>query len=134
MSFDATRRQLLAATAGAAVLPSTGFAQATPRRGGTLRISVDQAVGKLNPLLVRVNPEYLVAELLYSGLTRLSADMTPEPDLAESWSASADLGTWTFLLRAGLKLAKLAASRGPNPMDKVVFVAAVAVELAWMPL
>lgn len=103
MSFDATRRQLLAATAGAAVVPSTGFAQGTPRRGGTLRISVDQAVGKLNPLLVRVNPEYLVAELLYSGLTRLSADMTPEPDLAESWSASDDLVTWTFLLRAGLK-------------------------------
>ncbi len=102
MSFDATRRQLLAATAATALLPATGLAQGTPRRGGTLRISVDQAVGKLNPLLVRVNPEYLVAELLYSGLTRLSTDMTPEPDLAESWSASTDLATWTFVLRAGL--------------------------------
>ncbi len=29
----------------------------------------------LHPLLSRVNPEYLAAELLYSGLTRLSQDM-----------------------------------------------------------
>ena len=41
----------------------------------------------LHPLLTRVNPEYLVAELLYSSLTRLKPDMTAEPDLAESWSA-----------------------------------------------
>jgi peptide/nickel transport system substrate-binding protein len=97
-----TRRQILAgATAlGASGLPATLRAQtATPRRGGTLRMSVDQAVAKLNPLLTRVNPEYLVAELLYSGLTRLSTDMTPEPDLAERWSASDDLVTWTFTLR-----------------------------------
>ncbi|RVD44728.1 MAG: hypothetical protein EOS54_18730 [Mesorhizobium sp.] len=30
-----------------------------------------------------MNPEYLLTELLYFGLTRLSTDMTPEPDLAE---------------------------------------------------
>ncbi|HEV7267104.1 MAG TPA: ABC transporter substrate-binding protein [Falsiroseomonas sp.] len=103
--INATRRHLLAGAAGfgaAAMLPATGLAQAAPRRGGTLRISVDQAVAKLNPLLVRVNPEYMVAELLYSGLTRLSTDMTPEPDLAESWSSSDDLATWTFVLRPGL--------------------------------
>jgi peptide/nickel transport system substrate-binding protein len=101
-----TRRQILA---GAAALgattgmpAATRAQQAAPRRGGTLRMSVDQAVGKLNPLQTRVNPEYLVAELLYSGLTRLSTDMTPEPDLAESWSASPDLLTWTFTLRPNL--------------------------------
>ena len=43
---------------------------------GTLKMSVDQAVNKLNPLLTRVNPEYLVAELLYSNLTRLGVDMS----------------------------------------------------------
>ncbi|MGG5823562.1 ABC transporter substrate-binding protein [Falsiroseomonas sp. HW251] len=100
-----TRRQILAgATAlGATGLPTLSHAQtATPRRGGTLRMSVDQAVGKLNPLLTRVNPEYLVAELLYSGLTRLSRDMTPEPDLAERWTSSPDLLTWTFVLRPNI--------------------------------
>jgi peptide/nickel transport system substrate-binding protein len=75
---------------------------AAPKRGGTLRVSVDQAVTKLNPLLTRVNPEYLVAELLYSGLTRLGLDMVAEPDLAKSWSNSPDLMEWTFVLRDGL--------------------------------
>lgn len=98
------RREFLAASAALSGLAMTGlpaFGQA-PRRGGTLRMSVDQAVAKLNPLVTRVNPEYLVAELLYSGLTRLKVDMSAEPDLAESWTNSADLTEWTFVLRKGL--------------------------------
>jgi peptide/nickel transport system substrate-binding protein len=98
------RRDFLVASAalsGLALSSVPAFAQA-PRRGGTLRVSVDQAVAKLNPLVTRVNPEYLVAELLYSGLTRLKLDMSAEPDLAESWSNSADLTEWTFALRKGL--------------------------------
>ena len=101
-SFD--RRQFLATSAalgGLVVAPINAFAQA-PRRGGTLKLSVDQAVAKLNPLLIRVNPEYMVAELLYSALTRLKPDMTAEPDLAASWSSSPDLLEWTFVLRRGL--------------------------------
>ncbi len=106
-SFD--RRRFLAGTTavgaaalGGLVLPGGHSLAATPSRGGTLRISVDQAVAKLNPLLIRVNPEYLMAELLYSGLTRLAVDMSAEPDLAESWSATDDLTQWTFVLRQGL--------------------------------
>lgn len=106
MTF-ATRRHILAGAgalgSGVIALPGGARAQGTPRRGGTLRVSVDQAAAKLNPLLTRVNPEYMLAELLYSGLTRLSTDMTPEPDLAESWSSSPDLVTWTFVLRDGLR-------------------------------
>ena len=93
----------IAATGALAPWPRSGRAEAaTPRRGGMLRVSVDQAVGVLNPLLVRVNPEYLVAELLYSALTRLAPDMSAQPDLAESWSSSPDLMEWTFRLRSGL--------------------------------
>lgn len=110
------RRQFIAsstALTGAAVLPwsfSSRAAQVasatpggTPRKGGVLRISVDQAVNVLNPHQVRVNPEYLVAELLYSGLTRLTQAMKAEADLAQSWQASADLRQWTFTLRPDLK-------------------------------
>jgi peptide/nickel transport system substrate-binding protein len=100
-----TRRQILVgATAFGASLALTPAqpALAAPRQGGTLRISVDQAAGVLNPLLTRVNPEYLVSELLYSGLTRLRIDMTAEPDLAASWSANPDLTEWTFKLRSSL--------------------------------
>lgn len=100
--FLAGTTALSAATLGGLVLPAGRAFAATPARGGTLRISVDQAVAKLNPLLVRVNPEYLVAELLYSGLTRLAVDMSAEPDLAESWTSNDDLTEWTFVLRKGL--------------------------------
>jgi peptide/nickel transport system substrate-binding protein len=101
---DIDRRSFIA---GATALSTLGLPlgrvlAAAPKRGGTLRVSVDQAVTKLNPLLTRVNPEYLVAELLYSGLTRLGVDMAAEPDLAQSWSNSADLTEWTFVLRDGL--------------------------------
>ena len=98
------RRQFLATSAalgGLALAPLPLLAQ-TPRRGGTLKLSVDQAVGKLNPLLTRVNPEYMVAELLYSSLTRLKPDMTAEPDLALSWTNSPDLTEWAFALRRGV--------------------------------
>jgi peptide/nickel transport system substrate-binding protein len=94
-----TRRHILAA--GAAL--AAGPALAQPRQGGTLRVSVDQAVGVLNPLLTRVNPEYLVAELLYSGLTKLAPDMSAEADLAQSWSANPELTEWTFKLRPNVR-------------------------------
>jgi len=100
--FDIRRRSFLAGSAALATWPSPGWAQATPPRGGTLRISVDQAASVLNPLLTRVNPEYLVAELLYSSLTRLTERMTAEPDLATTWSANDNLTEWTFRLRPNL--------------------------------
>jgi len=103
--FTVKRRTFLAGSASGLAISSLGMpriAMAQPVPGGTLRVSVDQGPDVLNPLLHRVNPEYLMGELLYSGLTRLSRDMTAEPDLAESWSASDDLTTWTFTLRPGV--------------------------------
>ncbi|MGB9095307.1 ABC transporter substrate-binding protein [Erwinia sp.] len=113
---EINRRQFIAsstALTGAALVPWSFTASAatassetpggTPRKGGILRISVDQAVSMLNPQQARVNPEYLLSELLYSGLTRLTQQMKAEADLAESWQASADLTEWTFKLRSGLK-------------------------------
>jgi peptide/nickel transport system substrate-binding protein len=98
------RRDFLATTTalGGVALSGAATRAQAPKRGGALRISVDQAVSKLNPLLTRVNPEYLVAELLYSCLTRLKVDMSVEPDLAASWSSSPDLLEWTFALRRGV--------------------------------
>lgn len=111
MTISLTRRRFLAGSAllaGATLLPSvTRFGQALAQgeigeAGGRLRVSVDQAASVLNPLRARVDPEYLLAELLYSGLTRLDANMHPQPDLAREWQASDDLSTWTFTLREGV--------------------------------
>lgn len=97
---ELSRRLLLAGAAGFASGPA--FAQGAPRRGGVLRVSVDQAASVIHPLRTRVNPEYLVTELLYSNLTRLKPDMTAEPDLATEWSANDALTEWRFTLRDGL--------------------------------
>ena len=94
-----SRRLLLASATGALATP----AWAAARRGGTMRMSVDQAASVIHPLRTRVNPEYLVTELLYSNLTRLKSDMTVEPDLAVSWTANATLTEWTFILRDGVQ-------------------------------
>ncbi|WP_136068805.1 ABC transporter substrate-binding protein [Modicisalibacter radicis] len=112
MKYSLTRRRFLAgsaATVATLLMPAAGrFGQALAQgdvgiEGATLRVSVDQAAAVLNPLRARVNPEYLLAELLYSGLTRLDAEMRPQPDLASEWEASDDLRQWTFHLRQGLK-------------------------------
>ena len=82
--------------------PSTAMA-IVAKRGGTLRISVNRAPGKLNPLLHRLNSEYLLGEMLYSGLTRLGNGMEILPDLAESWTSNPALDEWTFTLRSGAR-------------------------------
>ena len=95
-----TRRHFLAGTALAlGALPQISLAAEAPKRGGVLRISVDQGAAVIHPLLARVNPEYLITELLYSNLTRLKPDMAVEPDLALSWQHAAGLTEWTFKLR-----------------------------------
>src|SRR5207248_2231075 len=86
---------------GLARLPRIAFAE-TPKRGGALRMSLDQAASVIHPMQARVNPEYLVTELLYSNLTRLKPDMTVEPDLAISWEPNATLTEWIFKLRPGV--------------------------------
>jgi peptide/nickel transport system substrate-binding protein len=101
--LEMKRRFFLAGTAAVFAAPALGLAQsAKPAKGGTLRISVDQAASVIHPLLTRVNPEYLVTELLYSNLTRLKVDMSVEPDLAESWTPNDGLTEWTFKLRKGV--------------------------------
>ena len=41
--------------------------------------------------------------MMYSQLVRFDANMTPKPELAESWETSKDGLTWTFKLRQGVK-------------------------------
>src|SRR5690606_30836292 len=81
-------------------LPGAGFAQsATPKTGGTLRISHSTRIATLNVLNLSGPAEYPVADMLYSGLTRLGLDSKVQPDLAVSWEASDDATEFTFRLR-----------------------------------
>src|SRR5258708_2889943 len=104
-----TRRLILAAAAGFSGASgisepaSRALAQSATRRGGTLRISVDQAASVIHPLRTRVNPEHMVAELCYSNLTTLTRGVAPLADRAEAWTANADFTEWTFKLRKGVR-------------------------------
>jgi peptide/nickel transport system substrate-binding protein len=80
---------------------TTALAQEEGRPGGVLRVSVNSAPNHLNPLKHVNSAEYMLGELLYSGLTRVGPDMRAEPDLAVAWSADKDLREWTFELRQG---------------------------------
>lgn len=71
--------------------------------GGTLRIAVGTSIRMLDPARTTTGEEYIYDNLVFNGLTRMKEDQSIEPELAESWSFSEDLKTWTFKLRRGVK-------------------------------
>lgn len=93
------RRSLLPLAAALAA-PSLGQAQAS---GGTLRIAMSASLAQLDPARTTIGEEYAWCVLAFNGLTRIRHDLSVEPELAESWSYSQDLKTWTFRLRRGVK-------------------------------
>jgi peptide/nickel transport system substrate-binding protein len=70
---------------------------------GTLRAAVGTTLNQLDPAKTTIGDEYIYVHLVFNGLSRIGPDMTVKPDLAESWTASEDLKTWTFKLRSGVK-------------------------------
>ncbi len=54
-------------------------------RGGTLTIRMDADVPELRPWQPRSRGEEQISSMLYSGLTRLDAQLQPQPDLASAW-------------------------------------------------
>jgi peptide/nickel transport system substrate-binding protein len=98
---NTTRRDVLTLLAGAA-LP---IAVRHPARaaGRSLRLALSSSLVRLDPLLTTFGDEYVYNNLVFNGLTRLDEDQAIQPDLAEKWSFSPDLTSWTFTLRQGVK-------------------------------
>jgi peptide/nickel transport system substrate-binding protein len=95
------RLLILAAVAGiTASLVPTAVAQ---EEVVTLRIGLTQDWETLNPISGFAVSEFEIWNVMYAGLTNLSAeDFSEEPGLAESWEASDDGLTYTYTLREGL--------------------------------
>lgn len=68
-----------------------------------LKVALSSNLNTLDPAKTKIGDEYVVNFLVYSGLTGLGPDGKVVPDLAESWSSSDDLKSWTFKLRPGVK-------------------------------
>ena len=92
---------ILRASIAAALSIASCGAPATAQ--GTLRVALGTTLTQLDPALTTIGDEYVYVHLLFNGLSKINPDMTVSPDLAESWSASEDLKTWTFKLRNGVK-------------------------------
>lgn len=104
-NFMISRRSVVKGLAFTALLPSIDLSSAmaaTPTSGGTLKISHSTRIATLNVLNLSGPAEYPVADMLYSGLTRMGPDNKPMADLAERWEGSADAKSFTFYLRKGV--------------------------------
>ncbi|MEJ5198012.1 MAG: peptide ABC transporter substrate-binding protein, partial [Anaerolineae bacterium] len=74
-----------------------------PDQGGTYVEGVAGSAQYVNPLLSQYNQiDSLLVSLLFNGLTQLDEQGNVVPDLAESWTVSADGLTYDFRLRSGL--------------------------------
>jgi peptide/nickel transport system substrate-binding protein len=89
----------------AAALLSLAAAQSTPacaQTGGTATIAQWSEPGNLNPLIFPTTYDTNIEELVFARLIRPTANLTFEPDMAQSWTVSEDGRTITFNLRDGL--------------------------------
>jgi peptide/nickel transport system substrate-binding protein len=112
------RRALLSAVFAATLVPA---AMAAPKTDLIVGMAA-QDVGKLDPHLAVSTIDRTVVAWLFNGLVRFKpGSMSPadiEPDLAESWEATADKKVWTFKLRHGVQFH---GGYGELTADDVVF-------------
>ncbi|GAB4467471.1 MAG: peptide ABC transporter substrate-binding protein [Anaerolineae bacterium] len=96
---------MIAAAAVLAILPSDrpAAADAPPEiqlsQSAVFREALVGPPRYVNPLLAVSDTDRDLSRLIFSGLTRVDEFGQPVPDLAESWTVSADGLTYTFTLR-----------------------------------
>ena len=84
-------------------VPSSGAAmQDTPKMGGTLRAAISADPVNLDPHLSSAHSTYQVLENVYNQLVGLDDGLQVIPELAESWTVSEDMLTYTFKIRQGV--------------------------------
>jgi peptide/nickel transport system substrate-binding protein len=88
-----------------------------PTSGGTVTEAVIGSATSLNPLYADNDNSRDIDSLIYRGLVKVGPEERPLPDLAESWSVSADLLTYTFTLRTDVRWA----DGRPFSVDDVIY-------------
>jgi peptide/nickel transport system substrate-binding protein len=86
-----------AASASSSASPAAG-------EGATFRVGWLLEPDNLNPFIGLLGQDYEIWHLNYDFLVGFEAkDLSPKPELAESWTVSDDGKTWTFKIRQGVK-------------------------------
>jgi peptide/nickel transport system substrate-binding protein len=92
----------------AIAVPGTGSivraqdATPEPVAGGVLRMGMQADPTAFDPQVTSATAIWRVVEHVYDTLTRIKADLTVEPSLAESWDISEDGTVYTFHIRQGV--------------------------------
>ncbi|HUC20513.1 MAG TPA: ABC transporter substrate-binding protein, partial [Candidatus Polarisedimenticolaceae bacterium] len=74
-----------------------------PLPGGSYSEAVVGTIKNLNPVLPEGGASADANHLIFSGLTRFTAEGKLEPDIAKSWDISPDGKTYTFHLRKNVR-------------------------------
>ena len=96
---------LLLLLVGLAAAPVASASSESPTAGGaTFRVGWLLEPDNLNPFIGLLGQDYEIWHLNYDFLVGFdAADLSPRPELAESWQVSEDGETWTFKIRQGVK-------------------------------
>ncbi len=102
------RRQLMASAAalglGFGVGAGPAFAQATPKKGGTLRLGMEggSASDSLDPRTYADSIPISCGYQIWNGLTEINAKGEATGELLESWEAKPGAAVWIFNVRKGI--------------------------------
>ncbi|GHT88082.1 peptide ABC transporter substrate-binding protein [Betaproteobacteria bacterium] len=100
--FEFRHLSRIALVAVVALSASTAFAQ-QPKRGGTLNLILTSEPTTLVTLTTVATTTLSVSAKVSEGLLKYDYDLSPQPQLATSWTISPDGKEYTFNLRQGVK-------------------------------
>ena len=90
---------------------------------GKLRYGIAGAgIAQLDPNMINFAGQAPLQTLLYNGLTKYDRNMNVVGDLATKWRSSADLKTWWFTLRTGVKYSNGRAFTPDDVRDNILRV------------
>jgi peptide/nickel transport system substrate-binding protein len=77
---------------------------ATPKKGGSVRMAsnLHGPDDQLDPTLFTSTIDYTRGRATYNSLIQHANDLTPQPELAESFEPNANATEWTFKIRKGV--------------------------------
>jgi peptide/nickel transport system substrate-binding protein len=104
MGLSATAVGSLLAACGSSGTSSSASPTAggTPKAGGTLKVAMVSPIVALEPVTMYDTGSIAICQQVAEYLAWVNNDLTLRPVLAESWSPSSDVKTWTFKLRQGV--------------------------------
>ena len=86
----------------ATIQPTQQSAAGTPKKGGILKIALNQEANTIDPHKMRDIAGTQIKGMVYSQLMKYGRDLQIQPDLAERWE-NPDSTTYVFHLRNGVK-------------------------------